>query len=122
MLEAQIRDLIERYLASRIDRDRFAQEFAGLYVQVRNTRSAPRVVQQLCNAIILPFAELSRSALDEQSFRAQLTKLRPTMVYRSGPSSEYRIQVQSGTSLCIVESMKSENLNYSPIPVRVHAA
>jgi hypothetical protein len=71
-MEEQIRDLIARYLASQIDRSGFSQEFAGLYFQVRNDRNASLKARQLCDVVVLPFAELSRGHRTEQSFRAEL--------------------------------------------------
>jgi hypothetical protein len=73
MLEKSIRDLIESYLAFEIDQSHFAQEFAGFYFRVRNERTASLNTRQLCNSVVLPFAELSRGHRSEESFREVLT-------------------------------------------------
>lgn len=82
MLEEQIRDLVGRYLAHRIDRSDFAQEFAALYFQVRNERDASLAARRLCNSIVLPFGELSRGHRSESSFREELTKIAHPFVAR----------------------------------------
>lgn len=91
MLQKQILDLIERYLARRIDSAVFAQEFAGLYFQVRNDRNVSRDARQLCDALVLPFAEVSRGHRSESSFREELKRIeRPfaTMEEALEPSAE----------------------------------
>ena len=75
MLEDQILDLIARYLAAQIDRSAFSQAFAGLYFRVRNSRDASLAARRLCDAIALPFAELSQGHRSEQSFRAALENI-----------------------------------------------
>jgi hypothetical protein len=75
MLEKQIRDLLERYLDHEVDRATFAQVFAGLYFQARNDRNLSQDVRQLCDSLVLPFAELSRGHRSESSFREELTRI-----------------------------------------------
>lgn len=75
MLEDQILDLIARYLAAQIDRSAFSQAFAGLYFRVRNSRDASLAARRLCDAIVLPFAELSQGHRVEQAFRAALENI-----------------------------------------------
>jgi hypothetical protein len=82
MLEKQIHDLIERYLAHKVDRSGFAQEFAGLYFQARNDRNVSRNARQLCDSIVLPFAEVSRGHRSESSFREELTRIARPFVPR----------------------------------------
>ena len=80
MPEAQIRNLIARYLANQIDRSAFSQAFAKLYFQVRNNRNASLTARRLCDGIVLPFAELSRGDRTEQSFREELARIVPPFV------------------------------------------
>jgi hypothetical protein len=75
MLEKQILDLVERYLAQRVDRAGFAQEFANLYFQARNDRNVSRDARQLCDQLVVPFAEVSRGHRNESSFREELTRI-----------------------------------------------
>jgi hypothetical protein len=72
MEEEQIRNLIARYLENQIDRPGFSQAFAGLYFRVRNNRDASLQARRLCDAVVLPFSELSLGHRTEQSFRAEL--------------------------------------------------
>jgi hypothetical protein len=72
MQEEQIRNLVARYLDNQIDRAVFSQQFAGLYFQVRNNRNPSPGARRLCNAIVLPLAELSRGHRSEHSFREEL--------------------------------------------------
>jgi len=72
MLKENILALAQRYLEQEIDRSGFAEQFASLYHQVRNSRHAPLEVRSLCSSIMLPFAELSRGHRDEVSFRQEL--------------------------------------------------
>jgi hypothetical protein len=93
-MEEQIRNLIARYLANQIDRSGFSQEFAGLYFQVRNDRNASLKARQLCDVIVLPFAELSRGHRNEQSFRAQLENaIRPLAS---------RIEARAGSAVVVL--------------------
>jgi hypothetical protein len=94
MQEEKIRELIGHYLANQIDRAAFSQSFAGLYFQVRNNRDASSEARRFCNAVVLPFAELSRGDRTEQSFREELAKtVRPFAVilsYRTAqPAQEF---------------------------------
>jgi len=82
MLEKQIDDLIERYLSHRVDRSGFAQEFASLYFQARNDRNVSRNARQLCDSIVLPFAEVSRGHRSESSFRDELIRIARPFVPR----------------------------------------
>ncbi len=75
MLEKQIDDLIERYLSHKVDRSGFAKEFASLYFEARNGSNVSRNARQLCDSIVLPFAEVSRGHRSESSFREELTRI-----------------------------------------------
>jgi hypothetical protein len=75
MLDEQIRALVRRYLDRGIDRSAFSEQFAALYLQVRNSRASSLEARSLCNSLILPFAELSRGHRSEDSFRKELSKL-----------------------------------------------
>lgn len=84
MLEERIRALVQRYLDRLIDRSEFSEQFAGLYFQVRNSRNASLESRNLCNLLMLPFAELSRGDRGEFSFRAELANaVRPFELDRS---------------------------------------
>jgi hypothetical protein len=69
MPQEQIRALVRRYLGREINRSAFAEQFAGLYLRVRNSRDASAEARSLCNSLVLPFAELSRGHRSEESFR-----------------------------------------------------
>jgi hypothetical protein len=90
MLEKQLRDLIDRYLAQG-DQASFAQGFARLYFQARNDRNVSREARQICDSLVLPFAELSRGHRTESSFREVLTRIaspfsdRPKLYILVGP-------------------------------------
>jgi hypothetical protein len=82
MLEKQIENLIERYLAQKVDRSGFAEEFAGLYFQARNDRNVSREARRFCDSIVLPFAEVSRGHRSESSFREELTRIARPFAHR----------------------------------------
>ena len=92
MLKEQILALVRRYLARGIDRSAFSEQFAGLYVQARNSRDASLAARNLCNSLMLPFAELSRGHRSEDSFRQELVNaIRPfaqSPVYADGVQLE----------------------------------
>lgn len=86
MLEKQINDLLVGYLIHQIDRAEFAQAFAGLYFQVRNDRNVSREIRQMCDSLVLPFAELSRGHRSESSFREVLARIaRPFFEFQPKP-------------------------------------
>lgn len=75
MLRKQIQDVISAYLQNGLDRAGFAERFAALYFQCRNGKGSEIEAQRLCDAVIGPFAELSRGDRSEKSFREELTRI-----------------------------------------------
>lgn len=74
MLSNRIEDLVAQYLKRKVGLAQFAVRFASLYFQARKDRSESSA-NTLCNAIVLPYAELSRGDRSEQSFREELTQI-----------------------------------------------
>jgi hypothetical protein len=72
MLDKQVLQLIEQYVAGEIPFVDFSQRFAGLYFAVRQGRNVPRQASQLCSLAIGPLAELSRGHRTEESLREAL--------------------------------------------------
>ena len=64
MLDKQVLQLIEQYVAGKIPFVDFSQRFAGLYFAVRQGRNVPGQASQLCSLAIGPLAELSRGVRD----------------------------------------------------------
>jgi len=61
MLDQELRDLVEQYLASEIGRSVFAQRFGGIYFQVRNGNAVSSEARRLCD-------------LDSSSFRGTFSR------------------------------------------------
>ena len=99
MLKEQILALAWRYLERGIDRSAFSEQFARLYVEVRNNRSARLDARNLCSAIILPFAELSRGDRNEASFRQGLENAIRPFVHPEVHARVYArpIEIEVGT-------------------------
>jgi hypothetical protein len=72
MLDKQVLELIEQYVAGEIPFADFSQRFASLYFAVRQGSNVPREASQICNLAIGPLAELSRGHRTEESLREAL--------------------------------------------------
>jgi hypothetical protein len=83
MLDRQVLQPIEQYVAGEIPYADFSQRFAGLYFAVRQGRKVPRQASQLCNLVIGPLAELSRGDRSEESLREALRGIVRSLVLLS---------------------------------------
>lgn len=87
-MDENIRNLVGRYLRKEIRLQDFQQHFAGLYFQVRKNRRSNWAASKLCDAIVLPLAELSRGHRSEISFREELANaVRPFADFAAEPLS-----------------------------------
>jgi hypothetical protein len=83
MLDRQVLQVIEQYVAGEIPFADFSQRFKGLYFAVRQGRNVPRQASQLCNLVIGPLAELSRGDRSEESLREALRGIVRSLVLLS---------------------------------------
>ncbi len=69
MLDQQIQELLEPYIAGRVSLADFSPRFASLYFAVRQSGNSRSLASQLCNVAIGPLAEHSGGHRSEDSLR-----------------------------------------------------